>query len=234
VRPERELQRHYYARTARSYDLAHVQTHDEHYFALGFLVGVLEFVQAESVLEVGAGTGRALRYLRERAPRVLRLGIEPVPELRQVAYENGVPASELVDGDGSHLQFADGSFDVVCEFGVLHHVRDHARIVCEMLRVARKAIFISDSNNFGQGRPLVRWVKQALDAAGLWPLADFVKTRGKGHIVTEGDGVSYSYSVFNDYKLVRAHCRRIHVLNTRDGGVNPYRTAGHVALLGIK
>ena len=110
------------------------------------------------------------------------------------------------------LEFAEGAFDVVCAFGVLHHASDHARAVEEMLRVADRAILISDSNNFGQGRPLVRALKQGLRALQLWPLADWLKTRGKGYTITEGDGLAYSYSVFSDYERIRARCTRVHVV----------------------
>jgi hypothetical protein len=48
-------------------------------------------------------------------------------------------------------RYADGAFDVVTAFAVLHHVRRHGRVISEMLRVARRAIFISDTNNYGRG-----------------------------------------------------------------------------------
>jgi SAM-dependent methyltransferase len=231
---EQEHQRRYYAATAQHYDAAHVHGGDEHYFALAFMLGALDFLGVTSVLEVGSGTGRALEYLRDRAPQVLRHGTEPVPELRQIAYGKGIAESELTAGDANQLEFADATFDLVCAFGVLHHVGDHRRVVGEMLRVASKAILISDSNNFGQGRPLVRAAKQALNAMKLWPVANWVKTGGKGYTVTEGDGLSYSYSVFNDYELIRTNCKSVHVINTLGAAINPYRTAPHVALLGIK
>jgi ubiquinone/menaquinone biosynthesis C-methylase UbiE len=231
---EQRIQRELYRAGASGYDDAHVHAHDEHHFALAFLVGSLEYLGAESVLDVGSGTGRALRYLAAHAPRVRRHGVEPVAELRAIAHDHGVSAEELTSGDAAHLTFADASFDVVCAFGVLHHVRDHAAVVREMLRVARSAVLISDSNNFGQGSALMRSAKQLLHAAGLWPAANLLKTRGKGYSVTEGDGLAYSYSVFDDLPLVRAACRSVHVLNTRDAGVNPYRTASHAAVLGIK
>src|SRR6185436_11973411 len=108
----------------------------------------------------------------------------------------------------------------------LHHVARPAVVVEEMLRVARRAIFISDSNNFGQGSAAARRVKQALDGLGLWGLANLVKTRGKGYSISDGDGLSYSYSVFNDYPLIERHCRSVHVLNTRSApGTDPYRAA---------
>jgi len=231
---ESRKQRDYYAVRAAHYDHAHLQAGDEHQLALAFMVGAIQFLDVRSVLDVGSGTGRVLTYLKTHAPSVARAGVEPVEELRQVAYGKGVSEAELRDGDATQLAFPDGSFDLVSEFGMLHHVRDHARVVREMLRVASKAIFISDSNNFGQGSRWMRAAKQALRAAGLWRAADLVKTRGKGYSITEGDGLAYSYSVFDDYALIRASCRTVHVLNTQDADVNPYRSASHVALLGIK
>jgi hypothetical protein len=132
------------------------------------------------------------------------------------------------------LGFGDGSFDLVCEFGALHHIPRPAVAVSEMIRVAEKAIFISDANNFGQGGRLFRLLKQVINSMGLWPLADRIKTRGKGYTLTKGDGLAYSYSVFNDYKQIAAKCRSVHMLNTANSGPNLYRAASHVALLGLK
>ena len=100
--------------------------------------------------------------------------------------------------------------------------------------MARKAIFISDSNNFGQGSSFARLVKQTINVVGLWPVADFVKTKGKGYTFEEGDGLAYSYSVFNNYRQIAKACKSVHLLNTTNGGQNLYRTATHLALLGVK
>jgi ubiquinone/menaquinone biosynthesis C-methylase UbiE len=133
-----------------------------------------------------------------------------------------------------NLAFKDGSFDLVCEFGALHHIPKPSRAVAEMLRVARKAVFISDCNNFGQGSGISRLIKQSMNAVGLWPVANLIKTKGKGYSLTEGDGLAYSYSVFNDYKQISRECQAVHLLNTINARPNLYRTASHVALLGIK
>jgi ubiquinone/menaquinone biosynthesis C-methylase UbiE len=231
---EIDLQRRYYAQTGHDYDKMHVHEGDEHFFALSFLVAALDHFAINSVLDVGAGTGRTLGYIKQRRPDVRMIGVEPVAELRQAAVLRGLSQDELIGGDGRELQFNDGEFDLVCEFGMLHHVREPSVVVSEMLRVARRAVFISDSNNFGQGARLVRTLKQALDHLGLWKVADFVKTRGKGYTISEGDGLSYSYSVFNNYGQIRAQCKAVHLLNTEDAGISPYASAGHVALLGIK
>ena len=212
----------------------HVSEDDEHYFALTFLVGALKHHGLSSVLDIGSGTGRAIRYIRECAADTRVLGVEPVAELREVGYSLGLTPQDLIDGDATALPFEDASFDVVCEFGVLHHVPRPELAIAEMLRVARKAIFISDTNNFGEGAPAKRRMKQLLNGLGLWKLADHLKTGGKGYIISAGDGLAYSYSVFNNYEQIRARCSSVHILNTRDAGINPYTTASHVALLGIK
>jgi hypothetical protein len=103
-----------------------------------------------------------------------------------------------------------------------------------MLRVAEKAIFISDTNNFGHGSLSNRTIKQMVNMLGLWKFMDFLKTKGKGYTFSYGDGIAYSYSVFNDYRQIRNHCSSVHLLNTKDSQINLYRTASHVALLGVK
>src|SRR6185295_5369628 len=231
---ERELQKQYYAKTAEQYNSLHVSDSDEHSLALCVLLGISDFLGVKSILDVGSGTGRAIMRIRKARPGIVARGVEPVKELREIAYLQGASREEIVEGDAYALQFSDGSFDVVCEFGMLHHVRSPELAVKEMLRVARKAIFLSDSNNFGQGTSLSRGIKQALDVLGLWPIANLIKTRGRGYTITEGDGLAYSYSVFNNYRQIRRECKSVHLFNTSPAAINPYRTASHLVLLGLK
>lgn len=230
------IQRAYYARTANQYDEVHVHDEGEHEFALDFLCSTLSSLGIHSVLDIGCGTGRALLKVKQRMPNITTVGIEPSSELRAVGHSKGLADTELMDGNAMQLAFPDQSFDLVCEFGVLHHVPVPSKAVSEMLRVARKAIFISDSNNFGQGGTLSRLVKQAINALGLWPAANLIKTKGKGYTISEGDGLYYSYSVFNDYPQIARACKSTHLFNTvpLSNGTNLYRSATHVALLGVK
>lgn len=229
-----QIQRAYYAETARQYDDMHVHANDEHSFALRFMTSVLGFLGIRSILDIGCGTGRVLLKIKREMPDIRVIGVEPSAELRKVGHSNGLSESELIDGDGMNLALDDGCFDLVCMFGALHHIPQPSKAVSEMLRVAGKAIFISDSNNFGQGSGLSRLSKQVLNAVGIWPLVNLIKTKGKGYSISEGDGLGYSYSVFNDYKQIRERCESVHLLNTSDAGPNLYRTSTHVALLGTK
>jgi ubiquinone/menaquinone biosynthesis C-methylase UbiE len=232
---EQSIQREYYERTAAQYDEAQLDRRDEHYFALNFLRGAASFYQIGSILDIGAGTGRVARFFGEHGDAPAVTSVEPVAALREQGHRLGLPEDALIDGDATNLAFPDNAFDLACEFAVLHHLREPRRAVSEMLRVSRKGIFISDSNNFGQGGGPARLVKQALDLFGLWPLADRIKTKGKGYTISEEDGLAYSYSVFNELPLIRKHCKTVHILNTRGkAGRNLYRTADHIAILALK
>ena len=228
------LQRKYYAETAAKYDAMQISDHDEHQFALAILSAMIEYHGIRSVLDVGSGTGRALRYLKSRHPGVRFVGIEPVEALRKIGHQAGLSADELKDGDINSLAASDQEFDLVCEFAVLHHVPEPEQAVAEMLRVARKAVFISDANNFGQGGLMSRCLKQGINALGLWRAFDWLRTGGKGYHVSAGDGLFYSYSAFNDYRQLREACRSIHHFNTVDAGPSLARSAPHIAILGIK
>jgi ubiquinone/menaquinone biosynthesis C-methylase UbiE len=229
-----QIQRQYYAQTASQYDAMHVCEGDEHFFALSFLIGMLDYLKVESILDVGSGTGRAIAYIKTMRPNIQIVGVEPVKELREVGYQKGLSSLELIEGDATQLQFPDGAFDMVCEFGILHHIRNPEVAVAEMLRVAKKAVIISDANNFGAGSLPERTLKQILNFLHLWDMFDWIKTGGKRYKITEGDGLAYAYSVFNNYQQIRKSCKSIHILNTKDSYTNAYRSATHVALLGVK
>ncbi len=229
-----EMQKRYYAETAATYEEWHMEEKDEHYFALFFLLGMIDYFEIKSILDVGAGTGRSLLFLKEHRPDLIVRGIEPVAELREIGHQKGLSREELTDGDATKMEFADGEFDLVTEFAVLHHIARPQKAIAEMLRVAKTAVFISDSNGFGQGSLPLRTVKQIINAFGLWKAFDLIKTRGKGYMDTEEEGISYSYSVFQNYRQIKRSCKDIHILNTTGGGDNAYRNAASLALLGVK
>jgi ubiquinone/menaquinone biosynthesis C-methylase UbiE len=228
-----ETQRAYYAETSHKYDEIHKHERDEHGFAFAYMAAMIEFFGFGSVLDIGSGTGFALLKLKEKMPQIRAVGIEPSPAQRVVGHRKGLSQSELVDGDAMRLTYDDGSFDLVCEFGALHHIPRPELAVSEMIRVARKAIFICDTNNFGQGSKISRLLKQTINAFGLWPAANLIKTKGRGYTFSDGDGVNYSYSVFANYKQITERCTSLHFLNTANATPNLYRTSSHVAMLGI-
>jgi ubiquinone/menaquinone biosynthesis C-methylase UbiE len=230
------IQQKYYIDTAAEYDIMHVHegADPEHELAFFYMCSMIEKLKINSVLDVGAGTGRVVKDLQKKYPQLKVTGIEPVAALREQGYKKGISRDDLVDGDGKKIHFAEKCFDLVCAFGILHHIDKPEMVIGEMMRVSKRAIFISDSNNFGQGSRVQRFIKQTVNAMGLWNAFNFVRTGGKKYQISGGDGLFYSYSVFNNFRFIKKYCSSIHLLNTRGAGTNPYRTASHVALFGIK
>lgn len=207
-------QQDYYTRTANDYETMHVAQFDEHMLALSYFAGLARALGAKSVLDVGAGTGRALTFLSEHLPGATLHGIEPVKALRDVAYANGITPDRLTDGSGECLPFADNAFDFVIETGVLHHVPRPDKVVAEMVRVARIGVLISDCNKLGQGSALLRLTKAVINRLGLWRAMIWLTTRGKMSKWSEGDGLFYSYSVFDNVDLLKPKFPRLFLSNT--------------------
>ncbi|NTU74149.1 class I SAM-dependent methyltransferase [Candidatus Roizmanbacteria bacterium] len=230
-----QRQREYYAKTAQSYDDSHINSREpEHDFALSVLTGILDYYQIESILDVGSGTGRVITHFIKVKPELSVMGVEPVQALREVAYKKGISSDILIQGDATQLGFPDKKFDLVCAFGVLHHIQDQKKAISEMFRVGKKAVFISDSNIY-VGTNLTGYFKRFLKTLGLWDAAYKARTFGKGYNESEGDGITYPYSVLDSYSQFRSHCKEVHLFNTRgDSNTNFYKTASHIAMLGIK
>jgi ubiquinone/menaquinone biosynthesis C-methylase UbiE len=229
------IQRQYYEKTASKYDEMHTFTDAEHTLALHLMLSVIKYLDIKSILDIGSGTGRAIEFIKNNSNNEIKIiGIEPSEALRNQGYQNGLHKDDLIDGDAQCLKYNDGEFDLACAFAALHHIPDPKKAVSEMLRVSRKAIFISDSNNFGQGNSMSRFIKQMINSLGMWKYFVLLKTGGKGYSISEGDGLSYSYSVFNNYDLIKKTCSSVHIMNTTKGDINPYRSSSHIALLGVK
>ncbi len=208
--------------------------HGEADFALPFVIGQLRMRGWHSLLDVGAGTGRLLAMIARQVEMQRLVGLEPSADSRELAYRHyGFTSQTMIDGDATALSFADGEFDVVTEFAVLHHILQPRRALAEMIRVARHAVVVVDGNNFGQGSYLLRRCKQLLNALGLWGAVDRLRTGGKGYHVTEGDGLWYSYSAFNDIDLLRAAFKTVHVINDSGCSSDHYRDAPGVILLAM-
>jgi SAM-dependent methyltransferase len=237
TRPE-VVQRDYYRRTAGVYDEWHTAAPDEHSFALEHVLLYLRWCGATSVLDSGCGTGRALRFLRERAPDLWLRGNDPSPDLLSVATsEHGIPPDLLDCVASDELPYGDGAFDAVIETGVLHHVANPARLVSEFLRVARKAVFLSDSNIYGSGRLAARLAKVALRRAGVLGRVNWLRRAGRHWYFSEDDGVAYSYSVLDAVPQLRRVCEQVLVVPTDDAGGPvgvPLLGSPHVLVCGFK
>ncbi|MFN3405700.1 MAG: class I SAM-dependent methyltransferase [Cytophagaceae bacterium] len=238
TRLESDIQKEYYTKTASDYDKMHINPDDGRGIALQYISQLFPIWGVKSILDVGAGTGRAVNFLLNKNFSVI--GIEPVEALVKVGIQNGIPTSSLLLGNGERLPFSDGSFDAVCEFGVLHHVKNPESIVKEMLRVSRKVVVLCDSNRFARGSVIARVFKYISYKFKLWSIVDLVRTRGKGYQISEGDGLFYSYSVYDNFDIIRSWSDRV-ILIPLDKDkkkfatwLSPLFTSSKILLCGIK
>jgi SAM-dependent methyltransferase len=233
-----DLQRRYYTATAARYDEMHVREQDEHFRALRYISAFLPLTGISSILDVGSGTGRAMKRLGENGIRVW--GVEPVWALvSQAVDRNALPRRALVCGSGERLPFQDGAFDAAAAFAVFHHVKRPEPIVREMMRVSKKAIFISDENRFGRSGFTNRLAKLLIYKLRLWRPAYLIRTRGKGYAWSQGDGVAFSYSVFDSYDMLARWAKTIVLVPTKGGPAgsswaHPLLTSSHVLLCAFR
>jgi SAM-dependent methyltransferase len=101
------------------------------------------------MLEVGPGPGAATEWLRARVGRLTAIEVEQAAAEKLAARFAGTNV-EVVVGDAAAMEFADGSFDSVGTFTMLHHVPTLAlqnRVLAEASRVLRPGgvLFGSDS-----------------------------------------------------------------------------------------
>ncbi|MCB0164040.1 MAG: methyltransferase domain-containing protein [Anaerolineae bacterium] len=92
--------------------------------------------QARSLLDIGVGTGLALRHVMRHNPQLSFTGVDirdlRLPDIR-------VPL-QLYDGET--LPFADNRFDVSLLFYVLHHCQKPVRVLEEAVRVTRQKLIL--------------------------------------------------------------------------------------------
>lgn len=228
-----EQQKRYYEQTACEYDENHLRE-PEHEFALAQLLGIMRYHGFKTLLDVGTGTGRVLRHAKHHLEGVALCGIEPVAALRDVGHSHGLTRSELRDGNALNLEFEDNSWDVVCAFGILHHIKDPEAAVLEMCRVARHGVFFSDMNNYGCGSLPQRGLAQLLRAVGLWRGFQYVKNGFKYEKSSPGDGIFYSYSLFDSLPAIRRKFPQTHIANTRASCDHLLLGSSHLSVFAAK
>jgi ubiquinone/menaquinone biosynthesis C-methylase UbiE len=93
----------------------------------------------ETMLEIGPGPGAATEWLRHEVNRLVALELDEEAAARLASRYAGTNV-EVVVGDATRLDYADGHFDSVGCFTMLHHVATPRRqdaVLLEARRVLR-------------------------------------------------------------------------------------------------
>jgi ubiquinone/menaquinone biosynthesis C-methylase UbiE len=91
----------------------------------------------DRVLDVGCGTGELLSRLAAKYPNVQLSGLDPVPEMLELARDKLSDEVELRVGWANELPWPDKSFDLVVSCNMFHYITHPIDAVREMERVLR-------------------------------------------------------------------------------------------------
>ena len=95
------------------------------------------------LLDVG-GPGLATILLTAHVETVIVLNVD-VASLSP-NHVDGATSMQRIVGDGGNLPFADNSVDFVLSDNVIEHVPDRERFAAEVMRVARRGVFLTTPN----------------------------------------------------------------------------------------
>ena len=123
---------------------------NEHWEIKGFKDWGMDFA-GKDILEVGCGSGYSASLIARDHPKSYT-GIDIMPEQLQKAEALQLPDAQFVQGDAADLsRFDDGSFDMIVDFMILHHVEGWRRFLDEAFRVLRPGgeMYINDLTRKG-------------------------------------------------------------------------------------
>ena len=92
---------------------------------------------AATILELGCGQGSGARIVCDSFKPEKYVGIDLDPRMVQRAQKRAgaLPNATFLEGDAANLEFPDASFDLVIEFGVIHHVPNWRDALAETHRI---------------------------------------------------------------------------------------------------
>lgn len=103
--------------------------------------------KGKHILEIGSGTGRFTRELAKRGAHVVCVDLSSKmhKQSRQLLPGNCV---EYFVMSGSHLGFADDTFDVCLTVNMMSHIKNDSKIFTEVNRILKKGgIFVANFPN---------------------------------------------------------------------------------------
>lgn len=106
-----------------------------------FMIGLMNLQPGQTVLEVGAGTGKDSALIIEQiAPGGTAVLSDLSPNMLRLATQKLQPNDVNVHfflGNGSYLPFADGTFDSVFHFGGINTFSERKKAFAELTRVVK-------------------------------------------------------------------------------------------------
>jgi ubiquinone/menaquinone biosynthesis C-methylase UbiE len=105
------------------------------------------FPDAQSLLEIGCGTGHFTRYFAEFLPFVVGLDISPAM-LKEARKRNTLREIPYFMSDAFRLPFSDASFDLAAFITTLEFLNNPQQAIKESGRVARRGLLLGVLNAY--------------------------------------------------------------------------------------
>lgn len=99
----------------------------------------LSRARVNSVLEIGCGQGVGAKIIYSLFAPQQYVGIDLDPRMIKRARQkgSGLKNATFAEGDASSLEFEDGSFDLVVDFGIIHHIPNWKDALAEVHRTLK-------------------------------------------------------------------------------------------------
>lgn len=110
------------------------------------MIDILKPMKAETVLDIGCGTGTSLLPLLEMGLQAT--GLEPSPYMLDIAKNKLGDRVDFHRGFAEDLPFEDNSFNYACLVTTLEFVDDYRQALEEACRVAKDKIFLGVLNRY--------------------------------------------------------------------------------------
>lgn len=143
--------------------------------------------QADAILEIGCGQGVGARILCDRFSPRKYVGVDLDPKMISRARKKGqaLDNAEFFQGDASNLDFDKESFDLVVDFGIIHHIPNWRDALTEVHRTLKtNGDFLFEELSLetweqGIGRPLKKILDHPYDQMfGKQEFLDELKSLG--------------------------------------------------------
>ncbi|MDM8522481.1 class I SAM-dependent methyltransferase [Desulfococcaceae bacterium HSG8] len=145
------------------------------------MLNMLRLLRGDRLIDIGCGTGTSLLPFLDTG--VLMTGLDPSPDMIDIASEKLENRAELYQGFAEDLPFEDNAFHHACLVKTLEFADDPRKAIEEACRVAKNMVFIGILNRHsirGTGLRVKRiFTKTIYDHArffSIWELEEIIRT----------------------------------------------------------
>jgi ubiquinone/menaquinone biosynthesis C-methylase UbiE len=95
---------------------------------------------SDAILEIGCGQGAGAKIIYDLFRPTEYVGIDLDPKMvdRARRRQRGLGNAQFLQGDAAQLPFADDSFDLAVDFGIIHHIPNWQAALSELRRTLKK------------------------------------------------------------------------------------------------